>query len=162
MEQDLAKEAFLRGCQNRSSAYAAAEKDPETLQDALEEVQNSIVNLKVFGRGSAVTRKISFAGCEEKEEEDSWMEEEKVRKLFEKFMKEWHSEKNGPSRGRLAVICYSCNSLGHMQRDCTEGPSCFGCGEKGHMRANCPKPDSAGGHSRGRGQGRGGRVKPLN
>ena len=55
MEQDLAKEAFLRGCQNRSAAYAAAEKDPETLQDALEEVQNSVVNLKAFGRGSAVT-----------------------------------------------------------------------------------------------------------
>ena len=34
-------------------AYAATEKDPETLQDALEEVQNSIVNLKAFGRGSA-------------------------------------------------------------------------------------------------------------
>ena len=55
MEQDLAKEAFLRRCQNRSTAYAAAEKDPETLQDALEEVQNSVVNLKAFGRWSAVT-----------------------------------------------------------------------------------------------------------
>ena len=31
MEQDLAKEAFLRGCQNHSAAYVAAEKDPETL-----------------------------------------------------------------------------------------------------------------------------------
>ena len=51
MEQDLAKEAFLRGCQNGSAAYAAAEKDPETLQDVLEEVQNSVVNLKAFGRG---------------------------------------------------------------------------------------------------------------
>ena len=56
MEQDLAKEAFLRGCQNRSAAYAAAEKD----LDALEEVQNSVVNLKAFGCGSAVTRQISF------------------------------------------------------------------------------------------------------
>ena len=41
MEQDLAKEAFLRGCHHRSAAYAAAEKDPVTLQEALEEVQNS-------------------------------------------------------------------------------------------------------------------------
>ena len=157
MEQDLAKEAFLRGCQNRSAAYAAAEKDPETLQDALEEVQNSVVNLKAFGRGSAVTRQISFAGREEKDEEDSGTEEEKVRKLFEKFMKERRSERSGPSRGRSAMRCYSCNGLGHMQRDCTEGPSCFGCGEKGHMRADCPKPDSAGGQSRGRGRGRGGK-----
>ena len=123
-EQDLAKEAFLRGCQNRSAAYAAAEKDPETLQDALEEVQNSVVNLKAFGRGSAVTRQISFAGREEKEEEDSGTEEEKVRKFFEKFMKERRSERSGPSRGRSAMRCYSCNGLGHMQRDCTEGPSC--------------------------------------
>ena len=162
MEQDLAKDAFLRGCQNRSAAYAAAEKDPETLQDALEEVQNSVVNLKAFGRGSAVTRQISFAGREEKEEEDSGTEEEKVRKLFEKFMKERHSERSGRSRGRSAMRCYSCNGLGHMQRDCTEGPSCFGCGEKGHMRADCPKPDSAGGQSRGRGRGRGGRGMHLN
>ena len=157
MEQDLAKEAFLRGCQNRSAAYAAAEKDPETLQDALEEVQNSVVNLKAFGRGSAVMRQISFAGREEKEEEDSGTEEEKIRKLFEKFMMEWRSERSGPSRGHSAMRCYSCNGLGHMQRDCTEGPSCFGCGEKGHMRADCPKPDSAGGQSRGRGRGRGGK-----
>ena len=162
MEQDLAKEAFLRGCQNRSAAYAAAEKDPETLQDALEEVQSSVLNLKAFGRGSAVTRQISFAGREEKEEEDSGTEEEKVRKLFEKFMKERRSERSGPSRGRSAMRCYSCNGLGHMQRDCTEGPSCFGCGEKGQMRADCPKPDSAGGQSRGRGRGRGGRGKHLN
>ena len=157
MEQDLAKEAFLRGCQNRSAAYAAAEKDPETLQGALEEVQNSVVNLKAFGRGSAVTRQISFTGREEKEEEDSGTEEEKIRKLFEKFMMERRSERSGPSRGHSAMRCYSCNGLGHMQRDCTEGPSCFGCGEKGHMRADCPKPDSAGGQSRGRGHGRGGK-----
>ena len=39
MEQDLAKEAFLRGCHHRSAAYAAAEKDPMTLQEALEEVR---------------------------------------------------------------------------------------------------------------------------
>ena len=30
IEQDLAKEAFLRGCENHSAAYAAAEKDPST------------------------------------------------------------------------------------------------------------------------------------
>ena len=35
MEKDLANESFLRGCQNHSIAYAAAEKDPEMLQDAL-------------------------------------------------------------------------------------------------------------------------------
>ena len=58
-----------------------------------------------------------------------------------KFMKEWRSERSGPSRGRSAMCCYSCNGLVHMQRDCTEGPSCFGCGEKGHMMADCPKPD---------------------
>ena len=90
------------------------------------------------------------------------MEEEKVRKLFEKFMKKRRSERSGPSRGRSAMRCYSCNGLGHMQRDCTEGPLCFGCGEKGHMRADCPKPDSAGGQSRGRGRDRGGRGKHLN
>ena len=55
MEQDLAKEAFLLGCHHRNAAYAAAEKDPVTLQEALEEVQNSAVNLKAFGRGGIAT-----------------------------------------------------------------------------------------------------------
>ena len=49
MEQDLAKEAFLRGCHHRSAAYAAAEKDPVTLQEALEEVL-APVPLTIFRR----------------------------------------------------------------------------------------------------------------
>ena len=69
MEQDLAKEAFLRGCHHRSAAYAAAKKDPVTLQEALEEVQNSAVNLKAFSRGGITTRRVSFAGQEDDDEE---------------------------------------------------------------------------------------------
>ena len=49
LEQDLAKESFLCGCQNRRAAYAAAEEEPETLQGAVAEVQNSAVNLEAFG-----------------------------------------------------------------------------------------------------------------
>ena len=54
---DLTKEVLLWGCQYYSAAYAATEKDPETLQDILEEVKDSAVNLKAFDRES-----ISYTG----------------------------------------------------------------------------------------------------
>ena len=91
MEQDLAKEAFLRGCHHCSAAYAAAEKDPVTLQEALEEVQNS-VNPKAFGRGSIGTRRVSFARQED-EEVNNQVHEEKFKDLFTRLMREYEQGK---------------------------------------------------------------------
>ena len=65
LEQDIAKEIFLRGFWNRSAAYAAAEEDPATLQDALEKVRTSAMNWKVFGKGSVSTRRVRFRGQED-------------------------------------------------------------------------------------------------
>ena len=139
LEQDLAKEAFLRGCRNKSAVYAAAEKYPETLQDALEEVQHSEVNLTAFGRGSMATRRVSFTGQEEKDRDaySSSDEERRLEKLVAKLMKEWEEERSNVGQARSTIRCYKCGSYGHMARGCHKEITCFECGEVGHVRSQC-------------------------
>ena len=47
--QILATENFLRGCKDKSAAYAAAERKPETLYEAMSEVRDAAANLRIFG-----------------------------------------------------------------------------------------------------------------
>ena len=145
MEQDLAKEAFLQGCHHRSAAYAAAEKDPVTLQEALEEVQNSAVNLKAFGRGSVTTRQVSFVGQDDDDDVRTQISDERFKDLFAKLMKETGSSS--------AIMCFNCGTRGHMSRECRkEGRRCFACGESDHMCADCPGKQGEQSSSRGRGK----------
>ena len=46
--QILATENFLRGCKDRSAAYAVAERKPDDLQTAMQEVRDAAANLKIF------------------------------------------------------------------------------------------------------------------
>ena len=156
MEQDLAKEAFLRGCHHRSAAYATAEKDPVTLQEALEEVQNSAVNLKALV--GAVLRHAGWALPDRKMRmkrstlrsmrkssgtcsPGSWGSMSKVR------VTEIQTE---PSN---AIRCYRWGGRGHMSRECRkEGRRCFACREVGHMHADCPGKRGVQSSSRGRGK----------
>ena len=133
IEQDLAKEAFLKGCQNHSAAYATAEKDPSTLQDTLEEVHSSAVNLKAFGRGSVLTRRVSFVG----EEDDGEMENTQANEEFRKKQYEQHRSARGKSVSANSVRCYKCGGYGHMARKCRKELRCFSCGKTGHMRSEC-------------------------
>ena len=133
IEQDLAKEAFLKGCHNHSAAYAAAEKDPSTLQDTLEEVHSSAVNLKAFGRGSVLTRRVSFVG----EEDDGEMENTQANEEFRKKQYEQHRSARGKSVSANSVRCYKCGGYGHMARKCRKELRCFSCGKTGHMRSEC-------------------------
>ena len=124
MEQDLAEEAFLRGCHNRSAAYAAAEKDPMTLQEGLEEVQNSAVDLKAFGWGSMAALQVSFAGQEDDDEEvNTQVNEDKFKDLFTRLMREYQQAKGERDlegfssrrehvRASSAIRCYRCGGRG--------------------------------------------------
>ena len=144
LEQDIAKEIFLRGCRNRKAAYAAAEKDPTTLQDALERVRTSAMNWKVFGRSSVSTRRVRFAGQEE-ENGDAYSaseEEKRLKKLVAKLMKECEKERNNAGPVGSTIKCYQCGNHGHLARGCGKDViCCFGCGETGHIRSECPKRD---------------------
>ena len=65
--QILATENFLRGCKDRSAAYAAAERKPDDMQTAMQEVRDAAANLKIFGRsGGMSARQVTFQEVEEK------------------------------------------------------------------------------------------------
>ena len=148
-----------------SAAFAAAKRDPVTLQEALEETQNSVVNLKAFGRGSIVARRANSSRQEDDDEEvNTQVNENKFKDLFTSFMRKYEQAKGerdqegcssrrehmGPSS---AIRCYRCGGLGHMSRECRkEGRRCFGCREVGHMRADIPAKQSVKSSSRGRGK----------
>ena len=52
--QSLATEAFLRGCKDRNAAYAASERKPETLQQAVVEMRDAAANVRAFGRTTVI------------------------------------------------------------------------------------------------------------
>ena len=136
LEQDIAKEVFLRGCQNRNAAYAAAEKDPTTLQNALEKVKTSAMNWKVFGKGSVSTRHVRFVGQED-EDGDAYSasdEEMRLKRLVANPVEECGKERrNAGQVGSSRVKCYKCGGYGHMARECCKEVQCFSCGEAGHI-----------------------------
>eukprot|EP00117_Sycon_ciliatum_P035558 scpid11219/ scgid1080/ len=55
------------------------------------------------------------------------------------------SSSSGPSK--RSVLCYRCNKVGHIQRNCPQLPKspasgepvCYGCKERGHVRSACPQ-----------------------
>ena len=145
-------------------ADKGAEKDPVTLQEALEEVQNLAVNLKAFGLGSVTTRQVSFVGQDDDDDVRTQISDERFKDLFAKLMKEYEQGKSdrdlGASRGRRgqtgsssAIMCFNCGTRGHMSSECRkEGRRCFACGESGHMRADCPGKQGEQSSSRDRGK----------
>ena len=148
LEQDIAKEIFLRGCRNRNAAYAAAERDPSTLQDALEKVRTSAMNWKVFGKGSVSTRRVRFMGQEDGDGDaySASDEEMRLKRLVANLVEECgKGRRNAGRAGSSRVKCYKCGEYGHMARECCKEVQCFRCGEAGHMRSECPQQEEQAG-----------------
>ena len=146
--QDIAKEIFLRGCRNRNAAYAAAEKDPSTPQDALEKVRTSAMNWKVFGKGNVSTRRVRFMGQEDGDGDaySASDEEMRLKRLVANLVEECGKERRNAGRaGSSRVKCYKCGGYGHMARECCKEVQCFRCGEAGHMRSECPQQEEQAG-----------------
>ena len=57
---EMATDSSLRSCRDKYAAYAASEKKPENLHQAIQEVRDSITNLRVFGRVCLSTRQVTF------------------------------------------------------------------------------------------------------
>lgn len=68
---------------------------------------------------------------------------------------------NGYASG--GVVCYNCDGVGHVARDCTSnrrnssyhGGGCYNCGNPEHYARDCPRPNNNGGGGGGGGGGSG-------
>jgi hypothetical protein len=78
--EDIATEAFLRGCKEKEAAIKAMEKNPVTLSKAIKFVKTSLANQKaIFGstKNILVQRQVTFSdteGTNSKEKENSHMQ----------------------------------------------------------------------------------------
>ena len=144
--QILATENFLRGCKDRSAAYAAAERKPDDLQMAMQEVRDAAANMKIFGRsGGMSARQVTFQEVEEKKSEELTLEQ----KALVGFLKELFQSEGRPvekrstassanrSRSPSPGRCYKCQEPGHRARECSKTPICFRCGKPGHISTEC-------------------------
>ena len=90
MAQALGTKSFLRGCRNRSAAYAASEHKPDTIYKALQFVKDAAANLRVFSRPTMTTRQVTFAHPERESTTDGVVhlskEQEKVIQLMTEMM----------------------------------------------------------------------------
>ena len=91
--EDIATEAFLRGCKEKEAAIKAMEKNPVTLSKAIKFVKTSLANQKaIFGsaKTSLAQRQVTFSdteGTNSKEKENSHMQrlaclEQEIRNVF--------------------------------------------------------------------------------
>ena len=160
--QSLAVDAFLRGCKDRSAAFAAAEKNPMRMQDAIKEVRASAANLRAFGKSATLTRQLSYsdgASVEEKSADKlSRQQIADVQKLIRdnlEVSRQSSRDSSGTWSGRKPSgttssnrMCFRCGSGEHMIRDCPSSESlCFHCKQAGHVSKDCPKKKEKAGSS---------------
>ena len=147
--QALGTESFLKGCRDRSAAYAASEHKPDTIQKDLQCVKDAAANLRVFGRPAMTTRQVTFADPERESTTDGVArlskEQEKMMQLMTEMMspleKNTSRRNTSPSpdrgRNRSPSPCYNCRERGHMARECPKPRRCFNCNKTGHMAEEC-------------------------
>ena len=154
MSEDVAElaavEAFLGGVLDTEAAFPVMQKDPHTLDEALELLKKAVHNRKSLNcrlRNTQHTvRTVSFAPDPVREIQTTGVisssvpqESQGSNQKFELELKDLRSSVT-ETQGQIAKIL----KLLTTQRGCSRSPSpglggaCYHCGEQGHIARNCP------------------------
>jgi len=156
MTESAAIEAFLHGLKEVEVALSVMERDPETMDDALEWVKKCLVNRRSLlqGRGKGVPYIRALDVRESPTNNKTQRElEEKLERALQKI-KQLEQQLRERDRGGKQQVggvgkvrCYQCQGYGHMARECTAEPinaqggtKCYNCGGMGHFSKECPTP----------------------
>ena len=150
-----AREAFLSGCTETEAVRLAMMKDPQTLNEAIQETRNAVFNDILLKKRKSKLRRVAFSETDTSTEEQEDMvrqirssgqvdstlhkQMERMNSNFEKFLSSLgFAESSSSGSPKLGVKpssprpVDSSNSLSHIQ--------CHRCKEYGHMVRDCPIP----------------------
>ena len=146
MVQQMAVDAFLRGCNDRQAAVLAGEKDLSTIREAIQSVKHSVANAKFLGGDRDKKIRAIHApaeACSSTVTLDSLSKELKlIREALSSARREESPSPMARSRSRSSSpVCFRCRQEGHYKRDCPETRKkyvCYACNQEGHLKRDCP------------------------
>lgn len=164
----IAVDAFLQGCSDKNAALYAIEREPDTMDQALDLVRKAVHNHRLlFGSKSPSyppkVRAVQFAESPRPERKSESAEVDELRQklgALDQSMKAQGGKMDqllgllqrapaSPQMTRRGGGCFRCGKEGHFAMECTQTRSpirrsggCFRCGKEGHFAMECTQAGS--------------------
>ena len=166
--QIVATDAFLKGCLDKKAALTAMDKDPDTLDKALQYVKSAVTNQRVIlgaRKQEFGVKRVTFQDSTQDDDVDADTEPQRasIRAVYrnenntsdisrletrlkktEDDLKETKSAVNqilDILKGRVRnERSRSPNRVNSPRQSPTRGGRCFNCGAEGHFSSQCEKP----------------------
>ena len=134
---------FLTHCVDdidvKKQIYMEEAKSQETIKTVIEKMDNIKKEVQA-GEIANIHRQKTFANVL-KERAAFPIQTNQQRRISEtrNFNKQMPVRQNYDGNSRNTVICYGCQKIGHVRRDCPNNiKMCYGCKGEGHIRRECP------------------------